>query len=269
MRKIEALKDRHEIILNILISLDKFCKKNNINYSIACGTMLGAVRHQGFIPWDDDIDVFMLREEYDKFIDTARKNSYFIDEHYRALIPNESSNYYRAYIVIEDVRTYLCPDKNVKEKYGDGLHIDIFPLDYGYDDYSKNLKLLKHRAKLLNRMRRAIGISHSNKTISKLKKIYNKAFSIIGMDENYWINKNATIPRMPKSKYVANISFYNYPEIFLTEKLEEGYTTLNFEGYDFQSFLNYDYMLKTAYGDYMKLPPEKERVVNLSDAYYL
>ena len=74
MRKIESVEELKKIQLDILLSLHQFCSENNINYSLAAGSLIGAVRHKGFIPWDDDIDVYLLRSDYKK-LEKSLKNS--------------------------------------------------------------------------------------------------------------------------------------------------------------------------------------------------
>ena len=123
----QELKNLQSVLLEMLLELDRICKKNNIKYCIFAGTMLGAVRHGGFIPWDDDLDVAMLREEYEKFrkackSDLNKANFFFqdntTDPHYRwgyGRIRRKNSEFVRVGQEHMKMRT--------------GIFLDIFPLD--------------------------------------------------------------------------------------------------------------------------------------------
>ena len=114
--------------LKILEKIDEICKKNNINYFLIGGTLLGAVRHKGFIPWDDDIDVGMLREDYEKFINVCLKNGALGKDYY--LHCNESDNdYFIPFIKVKKNNTTFA-EKNIENiNTHKGIFLDIFPYD--------------------------------------------------------------------------------------------------------------------------------------------
>jgi len=101
---IEALK---KVELDILSFIHDFCEKNDIKYSLCGGTLLGAVRHKGFIPWDDDIDIFMLRDQYEKFISLMENND---DDTFKLITYKNSKNYNLLFAKVVDKRTILIED---------------------------------------------------------------------------------------------------------------------------------------------------------------
>ena len=120
MKKIENLDEIKKIELGILISFDKFCRNNDIRYSLGGGTMIGAVRHRGFIPWDDHIDIFMMRKEYDKFLNLLEQNKFILDkEFYYVLSPKDEKNIYS---------TRILPVKITKRKGEDKVIFVLFLL---------------------------------------------------------------------------------------------------------------------------------------------
>ena len=265
MRKINKIKEIQSIELEILKAFAKYMNLKDVKYSLAAGTMLGAVRHQGFIPWDDDIDIFMVRQEYDKLIDCLRKEDIIIDGHYKFLLP-KSSNYIYPFIKLVDMRTVLI-EKNLKDIYKIGIWIDIFPLDYCYDDMKKNKKLIDDRRKInLNIMRMATK-KGENFFRSVLKKIYNIKMLIVGKNIDYWIKKSNEFPVETGKKYIGSIAWpvtYNdiYPASYFMD-----YTKIQFEKEEFLVFKDYKKILKYRYGDYMTLPPKDQQHVHDFEAY--
>ena len=123
-----TIEDAKQIELEILDYIDTLCKKHNINYIINYGTLIGAVRHQGFIPWDDDIDLSMPREDYQRFITIFQKEK----SKYKLLSLETDKNYFNNFIKITDSTTKIIDTRNTKT-YDSGVFIDIFPMDR-FDD---------------------------------------------------------------------------------------------------------------------------------------
>ncbi len=119
-----------EVAYDILLEIDRICKENNIEYTLACGTALGAVRHQGFIPWDDDLDISMTRENYERFVQvlpTSLKNDYYYhcfetDKRYNVLLPTMKVRKKNTYI--QEANKFLKHGCD-----GDGLFVDVFVYD--------------------------------------------------------------------------------------------------------------------------------------------
>lgn len=129
------------IQLGILDYIDEICKKNNISYFLSYGTMLGAVRHKGMIPWDDDIDISLYREEYDKLISAINELNH---KKYKILDFNNSTWYFHNFAALIDTST-LIKDNVKHKKHDTSIFIDIFPIET-FDDLSIVDKTYKHVA---------------------------------------------------------------------------------------------------------------------------
>ena len=123
-------------LLDILVVFREFCQENNLNFYLCAGTLLGAVRHGGFIPWDDDIDVAMLRDDYDKLLDIARDNPIIKDKY--KIISYELGTSHYPFLKILDMETQTIQSFS-DEGHNNSLWIDIFP----FDDVSENTELRK------------------------------------------------------------------------------------------------------------------------------
>ena len=121
MKKL-TLDEVKKIQLEILAYIDSFCKKNNISYFINYGTLLGAVRHKGFIPWDDDIDISMDREHYNMFIEKFNQDS----SKYKILSLDTDKAYFNNFIKVVDTTTKIVDNRNYKT-FSCGVCFDIFP----------------------------------------------------------------------------------------------------------------------------------------------
>lgn len=126
-KKTLSLKEHQEIIYDLLYTLDDFCKKHNIRYFLAHGTLLGAIRHHGLIPWDDDADVMMEREEYERFKSLITNNP---PKGYKGYNIDNTHNYYYPFIKFGKLGTCLVEhDWKCVPKEGIGVNIDVFPID--------------------------------------------------------------------------------------------------------------------------------------------
>ena len=120
-----SLDERKEIELEILLYVTRLCEKNRIDYSLCGGSLIGAIRHGGFIPWDDDIDIFLTRENYKKLIDLLKD-----DLHYKLYAPETTENYLYGFCKLMDKRTVIYSEYD--EEIGTpelGVFIDIYPVD--------------------------------------------------------------------------------------------------------------------------------------------
>ena len=111
--------------MNILKFIDRVCKENDISYFVNYGTLLGAIRHKGFIPWDDDIDICLYREDYNRFLNVVKELK---DERYKVLDYDSSDWYFQNFAVIVDDWTIV--EDNIKVKPHDtSVFVDVFPVD--------------------------------------------------------------------------------------------------------------------------------------------
>ena len=245
----EILKEAQKIMLNQLRELDLICRKHNIKYWLDSGALLGAVRHQGFIPWDDDIDVCMLEEDYEKFVKIAKKElskSIFLQTK-----ETDSAYNWFPYGKLRDRNSiFLEKEFNENEISHQGINLDIFIMDI----FNPRIKKFSMILKYLNVMEK-IRVSNQNNRMLILKKI------VLNLKLNKFYFK---FTRFFLEKKVNKDSIIGYRYLFLKKHryidvfpLKE----IEFEGYKFSCPNNTDAYLKELYGDtYMELPPEKDRV---------
>lgn len=259
MRKI-GMEEYKSIVLDVLVKIDTICRKNGLKYMLMYGTLIGAVRHKGFIPWDDDIDIAMPREDYYKLAEIIGKNDFGINF---LTIDNCPDTIY-PYGKICDTRT-VVKEKNFKQVSGYGAFVDVFPLDYMPDDQAERIKYCKKCRSLI------IWITHSSRTgyahSGSLKTNLSRALAFyIGKA----INTQRLIRKLDgllkrfnlengKTSYLGLPWGYYADKLYPASMLEE-LTEVEFEGHRFFAPKEYDKVLRMRYGDYMKLPPENERV---------
>lgn len=257
MQKDISIEERKKIQLDLMQDIHDFCIKHNIKYSLGYGTLIGAIRHKGFIPWDDDIDIIMLREEYEKFIKLYQgsKSYYILHE------INLDPTYDLAYAKLEDNRTLVeeavCT-KNI------GLFIDIFPIDNMQDTYEKSCKL-KKSMNLLYRMALIKLINIKRNHLHPLKKCYywigKLALSFISLRKlNQMASDKSQQIGKRNSTYVGLLADRSYRnKEILKREYFNSYILVPFEDRFFYVTNSYDDVLKHLYGDYMKFPPENQR----------
>ena len=262
MQEIDLLQQK-KIMIDIMIKIDEFCNKNNINYFLADGTMIGAARHKGFIPWDDDIDIMMPRADYELFI----KN--FPDSYENLALASpydESPMYY--YAKVYDKRTIKIEELDYGTHKPLGIDIDVFPIDGEPDNYNVFMKDYYRRKKILGKYCRIVA-SRTNKECSFKQKVKNIVVEIwkktVAPDIKTLIDEYNRIAKKynyDDSNYVGEISVYGGKTSRHKKEIFNGYTLIEFEGYRFRAPLDYKTYLTDKYGDYMKLPPESERVTH-------
>lgn len=259
--------------LVILKKIDEICKQLKLKYCLAYGTLIGAIRHKGFIPWDDDVDIMMPRKDYDILI------QYFIN-HKEELKPfeviNPQVNNRCPYTIsrISDSRYKLDVDN--EDDYGIGLFVDVYPLD-GVGNTVDEYKKLKNES---SRYASMCFISTRQKvkrenTKSSLKMLIKYPAFIVAkiLGKNFFMNhlyKMAANCDYDNSKYIGCIIWASddglrgiFPKEWFDEMID-----VEFEGDTFKAPKEYDKVLSHGYGDYMKLPPEKDRIAHhYYDAY--
>lgn len=251
MKKIDNLDELKKIELDILVKIDAFCREHNIHYFLSHGTLLGAVRHQGFIPWDDDIDIFMLRTDYKKFCVLFPR---YAQNENLALANSHTPIYFgRAYSKVIDTRTKLSE----LEYSGDddlGVFIDIWPLDA----LPQN-KILRKKQFIECRI---INSLYYNKIIVNKKKRKKLIYFI-----SKFFPKKLLLDRMEKTmqKYSMNSArevtcFVDPYRKSMKKSLFEKSIEMDFENHKLMVPKQYDKVLKILYGNYMKLPPVQEQV---------
>lgn len=266
MKKIE-IKELKEIQVKILDVFVKFCEDNNLKYFLTYGTLLGAIRHKGYIPWDDDIDVSMPRPDYERFIETFNNQ----ESDYKVIHHTINEKYPIPIAKVYDSRTTLI--EQFSDKFNVGINIDIFPIDGLPDDKNKAVKHLKKVIfwrNVQNTKNRSIAyksIWYKNLLVLLLK--LPTAF-ISDIKINKIISKLATTYDYKTSNFVANCTAPDgVHEILEKSKTYSDQTEVPFEGKTYKAPNGYDNYLKTIYGDYMKFPPLEQQVSeHFSKAYW-
>ncbi len=252
----ETLKKLQETEAQILSVVDKFCELNNIPYSLYAGTALGAVRHRGFIPWDDDIDICMLREDYNRFLQLWRENPI---EGYSLAGDDEPGCQINHSKILKD-GTVLASKEELEKPVHHGIWLDIFALDKIPQDKSKRKRFLfwatirlvytrgypiKNKGKFLELLSRIMLIL-PKKLQRKLKLYSDKKITKYNNSE-----KDCDLIGLEAPHSLRTI----YPDTVMSE-----FEKINFGDYKFSISKQYDLMLRLKFGDYMQLPPESERV---------
>lgn len=250
--------------LEILREFDRVCKKHNISYLLYAGTLLGAIRHKGFIPWDDDVDVCMLRRDYEKFLQISEET---LDKKYFLQTYETDKEFPHQFAKLRKNNTIFMEGWYANLDIHHGVFIDIFPLD----NIEPNTFLGRVHLRLMNYMWR-LNTSRFKERNLKNSSGINRIIRMV----LYYLLK--IVPKKPLDRFITKLScLYNEKETewvadlglasriskikkFAMKKEEvEDKIGWNFEGYEFPVPKDYDKILKRNYGDYMTPPPPKER----------
>lgn len=255
------LKKLHELLVMLSEEVKRICNDNGIKYSLTGGSMIGAVRHKGFIPWDDDMDIAMLREDYDKFLKACETQ---LGPAFEIQTMDNDPNYFIGFakIILKD--TYLVQYCHEKTKQKKGIYVDIFPLDNVPADV-KERKKQKQKTYLLIKMLARKGKAGIEDKSSLLKFVFfhlidfvNVFFSMKYLKSKLY--ENMTKFNCQKTELVCNMSgYYGYDKETTYRKYFENTMVVPFENTEFSIIKEYDKYLRNVYGDYMKLPPKEKR----------
>lgn len=257
-----GLQEMQGIELDILKYFKSVCVEHDLQYFLAYGTLLGAVRHQGFIPWDDDIDVMMPREDYNRLVEILKENRH---PYYKLISIETFPNFTAPLPKIIDTRTELIQHYDFIEKVKLGVYIDIFILDGAADDYETAIKRYHDSYQIYRRWMRAdskLFKPGKSKIYGFLRLIRNIPYKIRGII--YYINKITLYNSQNsfyKTDYVAAFTCGiedAFVSVYGKDSFGEG-CQLRFVDEDFCVPQDYDNILKVRYGNYMELPPESKR----------
>lgn len=226
-------------MLELLLEMDRICKKHNIRYWLIGGTLLGAVRHHGFIPWDDDMDVQMLREDYLRLLEILPKE---LPDTMALQCRQTDPNYFFQYAKLRDRRSILDENNGYDKIFHErGIYVDIFPIDSHPVWMQKvSIQTIGHSYKILKR--KDLTQEAKIKKVLRLVKCNEKVIfpllrALAHITKGVWLDALGVPFVVPR----------NIEDLLPT-------TTLPFEGHDLPVPLHYDKVLHDQYGDYMQMP---------------
>ena len=267
-----TINEVHEIALDIMKEIHECCVSNNIYYSLGYGSLIGAIRHKGFIPWDDDIDVWMTRPNFEKFTRLYKsKHGYRLSSEY------DKDSLICFNRIYETKKTYL--KRSMKSCDGNvGVWVDIMPLDGVPDDDKKRIEQYKDfvsRNAELTESRCWLNSIENINGIGNCVSLLRQFVGNLRRGKMYILSKSgakriqANMVDISKkysfetgkycSYFQCGSAYAKRKQELLPVKSFSKYHLTNFEGVDLMIISDYDNILKLIYGDYMKLPPEDAR----------
>lgn len=259
MRQITDIQELRQLQMGILDDVHRFCEANGIRYFLSSGTLIGAVRHGGYIPWDDDIDIYMPRQDYELFLDTYQGGS-----NYRVLNPRREKDYYYTFAKVVDQRT-LMVERETKG-FEIGVYMDIFPVDYVTDNLKERERVFKLKH-LLYKIRRC-KISHENPLHSRLAYLCYRCLPVSVRMLNRWIERLVVLKTPTATVCNMTEAGPKMKGCFPAEDIASA-VDIVFEGRQYKTMVGYKDYLAHTYGDYMTLPPIEQRVTHKFEAYWL
>ena len=246
----QKIKAFHKRLALVMQEIHSICEKNNIRYSMIGGTLLGAIRHKGFIPWDDDIDIAIPYHDYLKF-----KNIVFSMHHewLEFNLAGKTPQYFIPFIKAYDSRTTLIEEYTENPK---GIFIDIFPISYVGNTMEEALKEFRYHkflSALLKRKGYKFSTGKARELILKiLSSIIPQKFLIKKIEDHYYLLNSS------KKQYISDMD--GSIKGIVPSNLFNDYILYNFDEYKFYGIRNADEYLRLVFGDYMKLPPLEKRI---------
>lgn len=242
--------------IEILKVIDKFCVENDIKYSLYAGTLLGAVRHKGFIPWDDDLDICMSRENYNKFIELWTINA---PDGYILQNKENYPNFTQSFTKIRKDHTTFLQDESEIGAYHTGIFVDVFPVDRLPNGKIKQLLFYWNGMKYQLFTREFVP-PKANFIVKLVSKIILKTTSKTKRyEQRKKLLKKLTAYDNDSSLIAVTTETLGAMKQHHKSDMLEHYIRLPFDGEEFMCFAGWNDHLKTKYGDYMQLPPESER----------
>ena len=251
------------LLLDMLKSFHYFCEKHGLRYSLDYGTLLGAVRHKGLIPWDDDIDVTMPSEDYSRLCALGQEDGAF-GEFYRLALTGNPYSVNKPMANLVDIRTQVESEQR-QRKFFYPVWIDIFPMDYAPEDRQRREAAYRSVQRDIWFTRKAMD---SRKGRFRTGRMMFGAVNIPLID--MWLKKadrRASSLSYGK-RFISFFAPYGEKDIVNLDYFDHRILA-DFEGEQFWITGEYHNRLRSLYGDYMELPPEEKRLPHASKAYWL
>ena len=251
------------VLFDMLVKFDSVCKQNGLTYFLIDGSLLGAIRHKGFIPWDDDIDVAMPREDYEKLqaLGGEFSDPYFLQT------PYSDPNYFYSFVKIRNSNTTGLNEAFKYQGFNHGMFMDVFPLDMvnvdnGEEVYNKIKELCISNSACMR-------LSNPNFVELELEKLQKKASKNPLMTYEK-INGLASQYNGSNGSYIAHwvLTLYSYDKLVWYKDDFDNVIYWEFEGKLFPVPIGYDRILKTVYGDYFQIPPKEKRGVQHANVLF-
>lgn len=239
-----TLEEKREIQLRMLDEIDAFCRNNGIRYSLASGTLLGAIRHKGFIPWDDDMDIVMPEPDFMRFYDA------FHSDNIKCIDTRNDKYYHFPWASLCDVHTYSIKGKKV---IGHGVDIDLYII-HGLPHDNKAIEAFYKKARILCNFRLTL-VKWRARIVRVIPVKTIPFYSVVCKK---YRDLSFSNPYDGTNKYIYHSDRMDWAHTYDYD-LFENTIDLVFEGHTYMAIASWKQYLIQRYGDYMKLPPEEQR----------
>ncbi|MCQ2187629.1 MAG: LicD family protein [Bacteroidales bacterium] len=239
--------------LHILDCIDEFCRKNSIPYSLSSGSLIGAVRHKGFIPWDDDIDILMLRKDYDKFLATFNGNY----ENLETLDYISEPDYCQPFAKVMDMGTQIVSGGNRIFCYG--VNVDVFPVD-GHPDAGSTPEYYRTFMDLFRQLHKSCPLyRYTSNPFVALKFLVRNIFHKGNREAAAKMEEMLRSYDFEACEYAGEATGDSYMKAVIPKEVFESFADMPFEGRSISCLTDYHRYLSAYYNDYMKFPPVEEQ----------
>lgn len=255
MREITDKREIQKIELEIFDAIHAFCEARGLRYSLYGGTLIGAIRHKGFIPWDDDIDLIMPRPDYEIFCREFKADGFSVHDH------RNDSEYVYPYAKVYNDKTLLIEDlfPNIRA----GVYVDIFPVD-GFPDNNESLRRAKCSRTFNMRFVVCKNVEMGKKKWSLVKKIIvtSLRYLLLPLPNSYFLErfqkdvKKYGFENMP---FIADMTWGYGERQCVPASAFASFVDVDFEGRTAKALVGWDMYLRNVFGDYMQLPPVEKR----------